>query len=297
MNDEMSGAVIWLPLLAAILFSFAAIFIKRASKADVDLWRICFVSNITTFLAFLPFAFFIKEYPTFDILWQPVFVASLFIVGQVFTLLAMTDGDISVAAPVLGLKMIFVPLLLWLFQVGELPSNIALACIGATLSVLLLNYFKNGGNRRRVLFSFITASLGAFAYAMFDVSIQSFSSKWDQAAFLPAIMSLAAVLSLGFIPFFKFSLSSIPASGWKFLLIGSILFAFQAIAISSAIAYYGHAAAANVVYSSRGIWSLIFVWLIGRWLSVSEEGLSKTVFAVRMIGAVLLLASIFLLAI
>gem|GEM_PF-4668141 len=40
--------------------------------------------------------------------WQPAVTALLFFVAQVLVFLAITRGDVSVAAPVLGAKVIFV---------------------------------------------------------------------------------------------------------------------------------------------------------------------------------------------
>ena len=49
--------------------------------------------------------------PEFSLWWQPVVAGALFFAGQVFTLLALTTGDVSVATPVLGLKIVLVALL------------------------------------------------------------------------------------------------------------------------------------------------------------------------------------------
>ena len=43
--------------------------------------------------------------------WQPVLVALTFIAGQAFTFVALQRGDVSVATPMLGIKILLVALL------------------------------------------------------------------------------------------------------------------------------------------------------------------------------------------
>ena len=49
------------------------------------------------------------------LLWQPALIGSLFLAGQLFTLLAVARGDVSIATPVLGIKLLIVPALSPLF--------------------------------------------------------------------------------------------------------------------------------------------------------------------------------------
>ena len=45
-----------------------------------------------------------------SMLWQPLIGGLLFLAGQVFTFLALNSGDVSVATPVLGVKIVLVAL-------------------------------------------------------------------------------------------------------------------------------------------------------------------------------------------
>ena len=42
-------------------------------------------------------------------LWQPALIGGLFLAGQLFMLLAVERGDVSIAMPVLGIKVLIVP--------------------------------------------------------------------------------------------------------------------------------------------------------------------------------------------
>jgi drug/metabolite transporter (DMT)-like permease len=284
--------VLGLPLLAAILFACAALLIKRSGNWRIDIWRVSFLCNVVTGLAFQPFLLFRDQAIQWSLWWQPLIVALLYVLGQVLTLTALARGEISVAAPVLGLKIIFVPLFLWLIAAGLLPTSTWLACLGATLGVVLLNASDGSTGRGRVGFSILTAGAGAAAFALFDVCVQLWSAPWGPETFLPVMFIMATTISLILIPFFQGSLRSIPTEAWPTLLGGATFFALQALAIVCSVAYWEQVAVSNVVYSSRGLWSLAFVWLLGKQLHASDTGLTPRVAVLRGCGAGLLLLSI-----
>ena len=59
----------------------------------------------------------------------------------------------------------------------------------------------------------------------------------------------------------------------------------------SSISIYRQVTSANVLYSSRGLWS-VAVCAIGHWFANREQQLGARVLAWRLIGAVLLMAAI-----
>lgn len=285
-----------MPLVAAILFACAALLMKRTASWKVDIWRVSFVCNCVTSLAFQPFLLFSDGLIDWSLWWQPLTVALLFAVGQVFTLTSLSQGEISIAAPVLGLKIVFVPVFLWILGAEILPAGIWLACLGATLGVVFLNANDGSPGRGRVLFSIVCASLGAAAYAMFDVCVQLWSDNWGGTTFLPIMFLMTTLISLAFIPLFQEGLNAVPRAAWLPLMLGALFFALQALGIVCSVAFWKQVAVANVVYSSRGLWSLCFIWFLGQALDVSDIGLNPRVFALRTTGALLLLISIAILA-
>ncbi|MEZ6138226.1 MAG: hypothetical protein R3C53_25355 [Pirellulaceae bacterium] len=265
---------------------------KRTATWKIDVWRTSFVCNLVSAIAFQPFLFLLDAPPTWHLWWQPVIVGVLYVAGQVLTLTSLAQGEISVAAPVLGLKILFVPIFLWLVGAGLLPTSTWLACSGATLAVVLLNTSDGSVGRGRVVFSIATASLGAAAFAMFDVCVQMWSSNWGQGAFLPIMFLVSSLISLTFILRFEAPLRTIPRAAWPSLWGAALFIAVQALCIVCSVAFWQQVAVSNVVYSSRGLWSLVFIWLLGRYLRVTDTGLTPRVFALRMCGAIVLLASI-----
>lgn len=290
----MAG-VLGLPLVAAILFAGAALLMKRTTRWGIEIWRVSFVCNVMSALAFQPFWLLADHLPPWSLWWQPLLVALLYVAGQILTLTSLSQGEISVAAPVLGLKIVFVPIFLWVLGAGLLPVNTWLACLGATLAVMLLNSTDGVNTRDKVMFSIVTATSGAAAFALFDVCVQLWSPTWGRGAFLPVMMAMSTLLSLGLLPFFKQPLSAIPAAAWPSLLGAAALIALQAVAIVASVAFWERVAVSNVVYSTRGLWSLAGVWLLGRILGASDSSLTPRIFVLRSAGALLLFASIALL--
>lgn len=143
----------------------------------------------------------------------------------------------------------------------------------------------------------MTMACAAAASASFgtaDVLIQKWGGLWGGGRFLPIMFAGVAVASFGLIPFFREPLRAVPRDAWRWLLPGTILMAFQAAGLGMTMAIWGDATAANIVYSSRGLWSVIAVWLIGHWFQNREQHLGASVLRWRLAGATAMLAAIVL---
>ncbi len=293
-NHEIAG-VFGLPLLAAALFAVATLCLKLAAKAKVDIWRTNFISNLLTAICFQPFWLVSGELPSWELWWQPAIVAALYIVGQVLTLLSLTKGEVSIAAPVLGLKLMVVPLFIFVIGAGELPKSIWLACGTAALAVVLLNVSRHRVTRGTLLFSVLAAAAGAGAFAMFDVCVQLWSKDWGHGGFLPVMFLFSTLFSLAFIPLFDEGLAKLSPLAKRALAGVGVFFALQALAIVISVAYWQKAASSNVVYSTRGLCSLLVVACFGGWLGVQDAGLDRRTLVFRLVGALLMMVAIVIL--
>ena len=70
------------------------------------------------------------------------------------------------------------------------------------------------------------------------------------------------------------------------------MLALQSAVFVYSVGAFGDATAMNIVYSSRGLWSVAAVWLIGHWFANEEQTLSPAILRSRLIGAALMLAAI-----
>jgi len=285
----------WLSLLAAFFYALGALLLKRTATGAIDVWRITFVSNIATSLALAGLWGFGGQIPALELLWQPAVVALLFIAGQITAILALTRGDVSVATPMLGLKILMVALFTWLLLREPLPPRVWVSATLATLAVALLGISRDRAGMHRAAFTAGLTLVAAASYACFDVLVQRWSPVWGVGRFPPIMGAFAAVYSLVLIPKFKQPLRAVPGSIWPYFGFGSGLIGVQGLLIISTIANWGYAAAANVVYSSRGLWSVILVLILGHWLAQDEHALGRRLLFFRLLGAVLLTAAILML--
>ena len=68
----------------------------------------------------------------------------------------------------------------------------------------------------------------------------------------------------------------------------------QAGCIAVSIICFGQATLINILYASRGLWTVVLVWVVGHWFGNQERGHGHRVMARRMIGAGLLLVAVLL---
>jgi hypothetical protein len=66
----------------------------------------------------------------------------------------------------------------------------------------------------------------------------------------------------------------------------------QAVLLIGALATYSKATVINILYSARGLWSVLAVWGVGHWFANREREVGPAVLRSRLIGAALLLAAI-----
>jgi drug/metabolite transporter (DMT)-like permease len=286
-----------LPLLAAIVYVIGALLLKRAADLGADVWRTTRIINYTTALMSMPLWLLGGTIPSPSLWWQPPVTGMLFFAGQVFTLLALSTGDVSIATPVLALKILLVALLTTVLIGDPIGARLWTAAVLSTVAIALLNIGVGGGvhPHKRVGTTIVLAALGATAYACFDVLVQKWSPVWGTGRIVPIAMASAAVYSL---PLRRFDAprkaqteQTDPAYNPS-IVGGAMCFAAQGLTFISSISIYRQVTSANVLYSSRGLWSVVAVWGVGHWFANREQHLGTRVLAWRLVGAVLLMAAL-----
>ncbi|MDF1814029.1 MAG: DMT family transporter [Verrucomicrobiales bacterium] len=279
------------PFVASLLFVVGAMFAKRSSDLGGGIWENSFVANILTALFFSTLWLLGGKFPGWNFLYQPIIVAVIFVVSQALMFLALDRGDVSIATPVLGTKIIFVAVLQTLLTSTPVGPKLWIAAALATLAVVLLNS-SAGGQHSRVAFTIATSLLCGLFFALFDVLVQNFTPHWGQGRFLPILFFFVALFSLGFIPFFKGPIRRQSKEIWRPMSLAGLFIGAQALTFVYAIASFGNATEMNVIYAARGLWSVIAVWLIGHWFHSHESSLGRAVFQRRIAGAGFLMVAI-----
>ncbi len=252
---------------------------KRAADLGADVWRTTRVINYTTALLSLALWMLGGTIPSASLWWQPAAAGMFFFAGQILTLLALSTGDVSVATPVLGVKILLVALLTAVLIGDPIGPRLWTAAALSSAAIALLNIRKGGTGAQphtRVGTTIALAALGATAYACFDVLVQKWSPVWGTGRFVPIAMACAAAYSF---PLRRFdaprrapSEQTSPAYT-RWLIGGAVCFAVQGLMFISSVSIYRQATSANVLYSSRGLWSVIAVWGIGHWFTNREQHL------------------------
>lgn len=283
-----------LPLASSLLYVAAALSLKRASVEGAGVWRATFVMNLAVAGCF-GVMLLGGAGPGPTPLWQAAVIGALFVAGQAATMVALSRGDVSVATPVMGTKVVFVAFFVTLVVGDRLITDYWASAAMSAAGIALLNIGggKRDGRGRRHLGLTVAASLAAAAcYALFDVLVRKWAGAWGVGRLLPAAMACAAALSLGLWPAFEGPLAGVPRPARGPLLLGSLLLGVQAILLVRTLGLYPDTTRINVVYNSRGLWSVLAVWLVGHWWGNTERRAGRAVLAWRVAGAAMLLGAI-----
>ncbi|MGI9473935.1 MAG: EamA family transporter [Rubripirellula sp.] len=281
-----------LPLMASLLFVSGLILIKRASVAGVAPVTTLFCTNVASSIAFSFLWVLGGEKIDWGVIYQPMVIAVLFIAGLVFTFLAIERGDVSIATPIFGVKVVFVAVLLTFTGEQKLPPEVWYAAALATTGIALIQW-TGRGHAHHVWFTIIFALSAATCYATFDVLVQGWAPEWGAGRFLPIVYWIVGLASLLMIPWVDFSQLKKPGVR-GYLIAGSFLIAMQAICIVVAVGVFGDAARVNVVYALRGLWGVALAWIVAKIWGGAESEHSKSVMLTRVAGASVLTIAVIL---
>lgn len=283
------------PLGSALGYAFAALMLKRGTQGAGP-WRVNFTTNWV-------------QATLFSLLWlvptahavslgnatHAIISGTLFFIGQIFTFLALSRGDVSVATPVLGSKVIFVALFSAALGTEHISGTTWLAVLLTAGATALLGFGHPHADKEAILRSLIYGFSAAAFYALTDITQQRWVPAWGFPHYIATLFLTVAVLSLTLIPLLWRDGREVSGASWRWIVAGGCTLAFQACGVAWAIVTIG-ATSTNVLYNSRGLWSVVLVWTIGSWFGNAERGHGRAVMMRRFAGSMLLLGAIFLIA-
>ncbi len=277
-------------LLAAVVYSVSAVFSKTALTRGCGIMRLSFVMNWTFAMVFVLALVWQVEPVSLSRLHQPLLTGLFFFIAHVFTFAAIRMGDVSLQTPVMGTKAIFVAVIAVVFGLQAVTWSLAAAAVLAATAVALLGF--SGGKARRVGLTIGLSLCSAFFFACSDQMVGVYGEAFGKRSFLIITMLCNAGLSLTLIPFFNGRLRDISRPARPFVLIASLGMALQALLLNYTIASSGQVVAINILYSVRGLFSVL-IGLGLTWIFASKlERVSTKVGTLRMVGALLISCAI-----
>jgi drug/metabolite transporter (DMT)-like permease len=278
----------------AVTYAAAMLLIKRSYQHGVRPYQHLLFGTVVqgaVFALLLPFA----EFPDHaGALVLPAIAVASFLTGQFFTVMAIFRGDASLQTPLMGTKVVFVTVLSVAVLGSALSVELWVASILATVAVFLLGWSRPQ-RKGHLLQGLAFGLLSALFYALTDIILVRGARDLDPFFILPFIMIGAALVMAISIPFTARWTFRFEPRALAWLLPGSLLFSLQAVGFGLSLAVWRNPSLANIVFSTRGVWSVVLVLLFGRAIAVPEHDMGRGVATARITGAALMIGVVGLL--
>lgn len=287
------GAIhLLLPFCSSVLVVFGLLCLQRAQNRGVSTWTSMILVCWSSALVFPALSLLGGTMQPVGLFWQPAVIGGLFVAGQLFMFLAVARGDVSIAAPVLGVKVLIVPAASGFLVEEDLSPRIWVAAAIAVAGIACVQTRDATVDRSRILASVGYALLGASSMTLFDLLIQRWAPAWGAGYFLPIAFVFAALFSLAFAPLADRPSELKRLEVLRLLACGAVLMAVQAIGMTLTLGLFGDATRVNIVYSLRGLWGVLLSWIFMRQVSAVGLAPSHRTMVMRLIGAVLIGVSV-----
>jgi drug/metabolite transporter (DMT)-like permease len=291
----MSNFVFYtLSLLSGVIYAIGGMGIKAAMRNGAGPIRSIFMTNVMYALCFAPFFFFSDEFPPKLLeLWKPLLTGLFLFLGQVLVVITIRIGDVTIQTPLMGIKILLVASLTALFGLQDLNSCIWGAALLSSIAIFILGA-SGFRNRRKIALTALFAFFACLAFAIADILIQTWAPEYNRYNFAAIMNCCLPIYGLLLIPFFREQPFDITFKAAKWLFFGTLMLGLQSVLFVIPIAFRGEATIVNILYSSRGLWSIVLVWLIGKHFDITESNLKPRIILQRFFGALLLVMSIYI---
>ena len=285
-----------LALAAGGVYALGAILGKRALASGAGQVRLVILSNLILSLLFIPHFFLAEGLPSPGELFTGVCLAAIFLLGQVLFFRALRSGDASLVSPLMGIKPVLVAFFLVAFGLSPHPlePKTWIAAVAATVAVALIGWpaTTKGANWHGMALALASAA----TFSLLDAIFPHFSHRGDPTRLLFCVFGSLGLLTLVLLPWAEEPLLRRTTPSDRFTWASALFIALQAVLMSSAIAFYRVPTEVNVVYSCRGLWTVLLVMWIGNRLQLDEGSHPVRVKLRRVAGSILLAIGVVLIA-
>jgi drug/metabolite transporter (DMT)-like permease len=200
-------------------------------------------------------------------------------------------GDVSVQGPLAGSKSLFIAVysgiflsggIVWQWWVGAVLTTVGIAWIG------LPELRRSRHHMGAVLLALASCAI----FGVTDLMVQELGARFGRRPFVMVVFCVKAVLITGLLRGMGTSLLRVPkpARGW--LAISALLLGAQAALFVLMLVEHGDATALNILYATRGVWTVLVVWVLGKQLGNRERARGRRVLVHRLCGATVLFAAV-----
>ncbi|NBT89294.1 MAG: DMT family transporter [Verrucomicrobia bacterium] len=282
-----------LPFFCSLVYAIGALFLKRSMELGQSPRLALVTSNLGLAAFSLPLLFW-AETPPADLpvwIWLSAPACSfLFFLGQIGTFRALSGGDVSVATPILGTKVILTALMGAVLLPGGVPPRLWVGALLGTGGIALVG-LQPGVRRGKALLAVGWGLLAAAVFSLTDVLVARAAGQLGFCLFGPCMMVGMATLSVLVVsPWNWATMARGKRAGW--MVGGAALLGLQGAFLYASIALSADPVGVNIVYAVRGLWTVFLVAWIGKWLGNREAGLPRSVLFWRGLGAALLLGAV-----
>lgn len=282
--------------MSSLLFVFGMLFTSKAIQRGATPYSGTFYSNLCLGIVWIVIGLVHGEVAPKSQWAGAILVGGLFVLGQMFIFVAFRFGDVSVATPIFGVKILFVAILSSIIMGITAKPAIWLSAALATCGIAFVQWSPRGrtGDHRhsRTGLTVALTLLAATLLSFFDVLLQKWGAASSPLQYLPIVFTSAMLFSCVLIPWVDTLPKLRSIGGLTSIAAGSTLMAIQAMGMCIALAGFGDATRVNIVYALRGIWAVGLAWLLAEFFEGREQFLPRSVMLVRAAGAMLITAAV-----
>ncbi|MCP5540190.1 MAG: DMT family transporter [Akkermansiaceae bacterium] len=284
-----------LPLSSAILYALASIFLKRGLRDGATMEQSFHINNLAVALIFAPLLLLERDPVRWDLWRQPLLTTVSFFAGTWLTFAAMRSADVSLVTPLMGTKVVFVAIGIAILAGQGPPPALWVAAILTAAGVFLMGFrdFRKTAAGHGIAIG--AALLSAAVFGVCDVFVRLWSKNFGAMTFLAlssmgvGVLSLLVWLAKGMRPLWPRAENAKPG---VFAAAGAAIIGVQAVSMGLAVSYFDDATGINVVYASRGLWSIALIGLAGPLLGNHERHTAGAAYRWRVCGSVLVTAAV-----
>lgn len=289
-----SPTYLWLPLIASVIYAIGALYFKKGFTNGAGLLRVFFINNWFLAGGFVPLIFIDGFDRPWHNWWQASIAGSLFYFGNLFTFLGIRVSDVSLVTPVLGTKTVFVATFsAFYLHEGNLPGGMWAAAILTAIAIFILGWTDVRKGEYISLGLIYTIAAAAF-FGLCDTLVARWARDFGVFAFSAVMFSTAALLSFAIIPFFRAPIREMPRPAIRAICMGAGFVTLQAIFMGISIGFFNNPTGVNVIYSSRGLWTILLVWFMGAHFANTEKNMLGKGFFWRLAGTLMMTIAIIL---